>query len=426
MLKQQPDTNVTTWELENTIQIIKRELIKSPSWQYREEYIDRGILDPYYILKIRKPEHDKLDDTGNQSLFKTKTSGLSYVCRTSDSRTSYWLDIKNSHLIKHLENFKHLYDVNKLQPPGKWGDLGNPDKDHKVFPERRFIYEIISPFKTLVGIGPNMYATGPGAVCGTVFNKNGQPLDGVVVEISNDKETLTRETRNGGLFWFSKVQSGKYQLKVKKHTCIVQVIRHDEFGNIKGWLTDENGFPVEYADIRFLAPDGEIFMAATDDTGKFSTGPLPAYPVTSSPLANYPYIMQIPEFLFSISKSITVKDAIISGVLKDNNGNVITNTQVVLKQAGETLFETKTDAFGNFRFFNLLGGSYNVEVPGQKIFLSHGAPGRIEGKEDKGMVNETRIQLVAEGYIVATERLNRSKEFAFEHIAPGKYSVEVK
>ena len=423
ILTQTPDPNIHAWELENALDVIKKQVIKSAVWQVREEYIDRGILDPYYILMIRKPEHEKLDDVWNQKVFKSEQAGFSFVNRTSHCTQDYWCDINTRALIERLDGFKASYDLNKLQPPGLKGDIFDPKEPHEIFKNKRYIYDLITPFKSLTGIGPSMYAMGPGAVCGTVYDMESQPKNGVVVELKIGEETFSRRTKNGGLFWFSKVPSGSYTVSVKGYNCTLQIIRRDEHGNIKGWLTDQDGYPVEYEDVHFKAPDNEVFKAITDESGKFVTGPLPAFPVRDSPLSNYPYLMDVPDYLFSVSKSVVVKDAVISGILRGREGQKMTNREVLLKQKGEEVDRTVTDNHGNFQFFELEGGTYELEVPESTIYLSQSAPGKIKGKYGSGKVNQTRVELVINDKVVGTERLSKGKEFYFDHVAPGKYEV---
>ncbi|MEO9484720.1 MAG: carboxypeptidase-like regulatory domain-containing protein [Ekhidna sp.] len=426
ILTQKPDPNIGVWELESALGVIKRNIQSSPEWQFREEYIDRGILDPYLIFKIRKPENDKLDDVWDQKLLKGAQEGFSYVQRTSRCTKSYWCDIGTRALIERLDHFKESYDLNKLQPPGFKGDLIDPKEPHQVFEKKRYIYELLTPFKKLTGIGPSMYAMGPGAVCGTVLDLENRPLDGAEVQLQKGQETLTRLTKDGGLFWFSKVPEGNYTVRVKNRSCTIQVIRRDEFGNIKGWLTDQDGYPVEYADVRLKAPDNEVFTATTDETGKFRTGPIPAFPVTDTPLSNYPYIMNVPDFLFSVAKSFMVKDAIAGGILRNREGKVMTNHEVILKQNGIEIARTKTDGHGNFQFFELGGGTYELEVSDFTIYLSHLSPGKVFGVDHQGKINETRVELVAQGKVVATEHLSRKRAFSFDQVAPGKYEVNAK
>lgn len=430
MLSQGIDTSSNSWELDNAINVIKREIRKSPVWQFREEYIDRGILDPFYIIKIRKHEHDKGCDLADQKLFGTKKAELSYVCRTanvSNNKNNYWQVISSKGLMSLLDNFKSMYDKNMLQPPGLRGDLCNPKDKHEGFHKKRFIYEILSPFKNLTAIGPDMYGISPGAVCGTVYDENKEPLDGVIVELVKGDKIINRKTKDGGLFWFSRLSSGDYKISVKdRSSCTVQVIRRDEFGNIKGWVTDGDGYPAEYTDLSFKAPDGEVFKATTDTTGKFTTGPVPAFPVLNTPLSKYPYIMEVPDFMFSITKSVYVKDAIISGTVKDKEGTGMASKTVILKQGGAKLKDSKTDSHGHFRFFNLEGGRYNLEVEGEKIYLTIDSAARVEGNEAKGIVNETRVELITDGKVVAEERIDRDKDFAFDDVAPGGYEVKVK
>lgn len=413
MLGQEPDMNAGALELEAVLNVIQRGLNESAHWQCHEEYIDNGILDPYYILKIRRPLADKGDSVYDQTLRKSAKSGLSYVNRTAQHSKTYWIDISAKQLLKRLQAFKKRFDLNQFQAPGLKGHLTHPKEQHEIFQDKRFIYEIQSPFKSLTAIGPAKYAMGPGAVCGTVYNESGTPLDDAVVELTRENKVLSRTTKGGGLFWFSKVPSGSYTIRVNERSSVIQIIRRDEYGNIKGWLSDADGNPVDSTKLNFRAPDGELFSASSDDTGNFTTGPLPALP----------YIMEIPSFMFSIKKSVYVKDAIIAGTLRDNRGNALAGETIILKQKGVELAQTNADEHGHFRFFELTGGEYELEVPDEKIYLSTSLAGRIEGKKADGSINETRIELIAEGKVVATERLNKDKEFEFEDVAVGEYEV---
>ncbi len=423
MLTQSPDPGIHEWELESALNIIKKNLQKGKNWQFRQEYIDRGILDPYYILKIREPKPDKKDDLWEQKVWQGENPGFSYVHRTTHSAKNYWCDISTQALIERLNAFKEDYDQNRFRPAGFKGDLFEPRQPHEVFEERRFVYELLTPFKNLTGIGPSMYALGRGAVCGTVIGSDGIPIDDVKIQLQMGDEKIVRTSGKGGLFWFSKVPAGTYKLTVDEQPCTLQVIRRDEFGNIQGWVTDQDGYPLEYADIQFKAPDGSFFPATSDETGKFSTGPLPAYPVVDSPLSNYPYIMEIPEFMFSISKSIKVKNAVLGGVLQSADGKVLAGKKVILKSGSEEVGSTDTDAHGNFGFFGLEAGNYQLEVPDERVYLSRLQPGKVKGEYPDGRPDETRVKLIMQGEPIATERISREKQFAFSKVPPGKYTV---
>lgn len=426
MLSKRPDESLCSIDLERSIRSIISQLKQSEQWQYREEYIDRSILDPYYLLMIRWPETDLQDNTWNQELFQTAKPGVSFVNRTALSGKTYWQNAAIQDVANKLLQFKEHFDHNRFQPPGLTGDLHHPKQAHEVFSKRRFIYEIRSPFETLTGIGPSMFALSAGAVCGTVYDQNGQPLDDVVISLSQGDQKLTRTTKDGGLFWFSKVSAGQYTLKVEGKSCIVRLLRRDEFGHIKGWLTDANGYPIDLKEFRFKAPDGEVFSAISKDSGRFTTGPLPAYPIANSPLSNYTYIMDIPDFLFSIRKSTYVKDAVIGGILKSKEGKIIQNGTVVLLQRGVEISRSKSDLKGNFRFFGLPGGHYELEVPGSPVYLSQISPGRISGKALNHSVSETWIELIAKDELVASARLNKNNAFSFDNLAPGEYDVIIK
>lgn len=431
MITQSPDKSLDANRLEYEIEACIGYIQKQEHWFFREKFVDRGsIYDPFYIIDIRDEVASLGDTTLDEELYYVN-SYFSMKQVTNDPATTgypYWRNISRRKLESRLSRFLKLYKENYFQAPGYKIDSSGNKIEHDKYFKKRFIYELRRPSKSIVGIAPSIYAGGfaSGAICGQVTETNGNPLAGVTVEIVSEKQTLKRETEAAGLFWFSKVPEGNYSLRVKNRSCEIHILKTEEFGNIKGWLADEDGYPVESATLNFRAPDGEIFKTHSNDSGKFETGILPAFPVAEGPLSNYPYIMQIPDFMFSITKSIAVSDAILGGVLRDNNSTVITNETVLLKKNKILVSETKTDAHGYFRFFELAGGKYELEVPEYKIYLSQSLPGKVKGKEVTGIVNETRIELIAENKVVETERLNSDKEFRFENVAPGKYTIETK
>lgn len=428
MITQAPDKSLDAYRLDYEIEACISNLQKQKDWFLREKYVDRGcIYDPFYIIDIRDEVEDQGDTTWDEPLYYINSyCSMKQVTNESASKGyPYWQKIDKYKLEKRLTRFLKLYSENCLQAPGYKVDHSGNKKEHEKFYKKRFLYELRQPSKSIVGVGPSIYAGGfaSGALCGQVTDKTGAPLAGVMVELVSKEQRLNRETINGGLFWFSRVPEGKYSIRVIDRSCEIHILKTEEFGNIKGWVTDQNVYPVERTELKFLAPDGEVFKTRSDTSGKFETGILPAFPVSDTLLSKYPYIMQIPDFMFSVTKSVVVKDAIIGGILRGNDAVSIANETVLLKQGGIQVAETKTDGHGNFRFFELEGGKYELEVPGQKIYLSQSSPGRVEGKEPAGIVNETRIELVVEGKVVATERLSMDKEFSFEDVAPGRYNV---
>ena len=431
MITQAPDKNLDAYRLENEINACLGIIRKRDHWYLREKIVDRGcIYDPFYIIDFREEVDSQGDTTWNEPLYYINSYCSVKQLTSEPARAGhpYWQKIGKRDLERRLKRFHDLYRENFFQPPGYKEDAAGRKTAHEKFHKKRFIYELRSPLKSIVGIGPAIYAGGfaSGALCGQVTDHNGAPLKGVVVEVISGEWSLDRTTIAGGLFWFSKVPEGRCSIRVKGRSCQVHILKNEAFGNIKSWLTDNNGYPIEYGVVKFRAPDGEVFSATSDDTGQFTTGPLPAFPVADTPLSSYPYIMQVPDFMFSVKKTVHVSDAVIGGKLRDNNGTVLTNETVLLKQKGVQLAETRTDGHGYFRFFGLKGGKYELEVPGQKIYISRSTPGRIVGKEKTGIVNETRMELVADDKVVSTERLNMNQEYSFDHVAPGGYEVRVK
>jgi len=430
MITQAPNKSLDVSLLKAEIDACIRYLQTKEEWFFREKMVDRGSnYDPFYIIDIRDTVESTGDTTWDEPLYYVNSSCSikQLTHEPSIKGYSYWQKVDRSKVEERLNHFLSMYLENIFQPPGYKEDRSGNKTAHKKFYKKRFLYELRWSAKSIVGVGPSMYAAGfaAGALCGQITDHTGTPLVGVIVELISKKHNLLRESIEGGLFWFSKVPEGNYAIRTKDRACEIHILKKEPFGNIKGWLTDEEGYPVESASVNFSAPDGMVFSAKTNDSGKFTTGALPAYPVTDSLLSSYSYTMQIPNFMFSVTKTVHVKDAIIGGKLKDNIGNVFPKgTIVLLKQKGVQLSETATDAKGNFRFLELAGGQYELEVPGEKIYLSKSSPGKIEGKALDRNIKKTRIELIAEGKVVATERLSDNKEFSFEDVAPGGYEVK--
>lgn len=430
MITGAPDRTLGSERLEREMRGFRREVSTAGTWQFRETYIDRGMLDPFYLVQFRPVQLETGDDLYDQPLFVTRYSGLKGVCMTREAKGPggvYWREISKEALTQRLDNFMRMFRENYLQPAGYRGDLCAPVHPHEIFKEKRFLYEIRSARRGIIGVGPKMFAGAGeiGAICGQVTDENGQPLNGVVVELVADDFKASRTTRDGGLFWFSKTPKGKYRIQVKGRNCIVQLLKQEWFGNIKGWLTDQDGWPVENAELEFSAPDGELFTAFADPSGKFTTGPLPAYPVPGTPLSGISYRLCIPDFMFSIQKSITVSDAMIGGTLRDASGAGLAGKTVILKQGSQTTATSITDPLGNFLFRGLIAGRYQVEVEGQKIHVKEIYGGTVTGRVSDSL-QTVRLELTAKDAVIATERTSRNGEFAFDNIAPGKYTVVLK
>ncbi|MES1241362.1 MAG: carboxypeptidase-like regulatory domain-containing protein [Acidobacteriota bacterium] len=362
MIRSQPDPSLTLAVLESRLQDYRREVASAGTWYFREKYIDRGPRDPFYILDFRSSVEDPGDDTLDEELFQTRTPALRFVSMTR-SRTAgghaYWQRIDPGRLIARLDNFLAMFREDYLQPPGTRADRGDARSSHEILRGRRFLFEIRSPRHTLTGVGPQMYAgLGLGAVRGRLADETGAPLAGAIVEIVAGEQTISRTTDPGGLFWFSRVPPGRYALRVKdKPGCQVRIVAEESFGNVRGWLTDDSGNPLENAEIKLIAPDAEEFAGWSDAGGRFVTGPLPAFS----------YLLRIPGRLCTLERTLHGNDAVLGGVLRALAGDPLGGQLVVLKQAGAEVRRTTTDPLGNFRFAELPAGRYRLEVPGQKI-----------------------------------------------------------
>jgi hypothetical protein len=422
-----PDLSVTPEEFARRMRGFCAEAQTQEEWLFRETYVDRCFLEPYYILEFRSRESEPGDDLYDQELFGTDKPYLSFICLTREAKTpggTYWKEISRSALLSRLDNFTTMYMGDYLQPAGYRGDLHRPRERHEIFNEKRFIYKIQSPRDRVVSIGSRMYAGfRAGAVCGTVFDENAVGLDGIKVELLVKDKSLTRQTSHGGLFWFSRIPVGPSKIRIKERSCVVRVIRYDEFGSLKGWLADQNGNPIFNAEVRFKAPDEEIFSAFTDVSGKFATGPLPAYPAQSALLERYPYVMSIPDFLFTVLKDIKVDDAEVGGTLKNTTGEALAGKTIILKKEGQEVARTSAGTNGAFLFTGLRGGRHQLEVPGSRIYAAPMSGGAIEGRAPDSAAPLV-LEIFVSDRVVRTERSDGEGQFNFSNVAPGTYELK--
>jgi hypothetical protein len=330
MISGTPDKTLGLERLENEIHSFRREVSRGATWFFRERYIDRCRLDPFYILEFKDTAGERGDDTWNEELFQTRYRHLRAVCMTRErtgTDTSYWREIPKNSLIQRLDNFLKMFREDYLQPPGFRGDIFRPENKHDIFNQKKFLFEIRSPRKSIIGVGPKMYAgLGIGAIRGQVTDENGKSIAGAIVELITAKEKKVRKTNADGLFWFSKIPPGKYIVRVSENRCKVQVIREEYFGNAKGWIADQDGRPIEDTEVQLISPDAEIFTGFSNNSGRFMAGPLPPFP----------YILRIPDHLFSLTKYVYVSDAVIGGVLKSQDGRPV---------AGYSIFRNRTTRF---------------------------------------------------------------------------------
>lgn len=421
MITGQADPTLDPARLERAVAGFRREVAAAPRWFFREKYVDRGPLDPFYILDYRAEAEveDAGDDLMGEPLFATRSRALAVKRITrqrSGKEDGYWQPIAGADLVGRLERFMTMYREDYLQPPGARGDLLSPDQQHPRFEGKRFLFRIGAEGRKLLGVGPKMFAglALAGALRGQVTDEGGTPLVGVTVELITETETLSRETRSGGLFWFSRVPPGRYRVRVRDRASVVQVIEEEEFGNVRGWLADPDGRPVDGTEVQLHAPDGEVFSGWSNASGKLTVGLVPAFK----------YRLQIPDFLFTTQVSV-VSDAVIGGTICDEQGVVLAGETILLKRDGNGVAQALTDDQGNFRFDGLAAGSYQLELPGRQLHSKTGLGGTIEGTVTD-TTEPVAVELVAEGDVAAEERATEDGKFWFQSVVPGRYQVKAR
>ena len=361
MIRSRPDPSLSLAALESQIQGYRREVAAARSWYFREKYIDRGPGDPFYILEFRESVQEPGDDILDEELFQTRKPGFRFVSMTrskSGSGYAYWQQIDSDRLLKRLDSFLTMFREDYLQPPGAKADRNDPRSTHEIFRNKRFLFEIRSPRKSITGVGPKKYAgQGIGAIRGKLTDETGAPLVGAIVDLVVGQQTISRRTAAEGVFWFTRVPPGKYTLRVRDKSCQVRVVAYEYFGNVRGQITDPAGSPLENMEIKLIAPDAEEFAGWSDVSGNFVTGPLPALS----------YILRIPGHPFTVERTTYVNDAVIGGVLLTRGGDPLGGQAVVLKQSGTEVRRMITDPRGDFRFADLPAGRYQIEIPGQEI-----------------------------------------------------------
>jgi hypothetical protein len=417
MLRGSPDPSLDLPLLEGHLQELRREAAQASTWYCRERYIDRGALEPFYILEFRSAPEDRGDDTLDEELFQTARPGLRFVSMTrakSGSGHAYWQELGRNELIERLDRFLIMFREDYLQPPGARGELHAPRLKHELFPERRFLFELRSPNKRITGVGPKKYAgQGIGAIRGRVLDETGVPLAGALVELLIGPTTLCRETDAGGIFWFSRVPPGKRSLRVRgRQGCQLRITAEESFGNVQGWLLDPDGGPVEHTEVKLIAPDAEEFPAWANASGRFVTGPLPAFP----------YILRVPEHLLTVQTTLSLSDAALGGVLRTQSGMALPGQTVVLKQNGAEVTRSTTDEQGRFFFHGRQAGRYQLELPGQRFFLRQ-IPGEAVCGTLPDAASSTKVELLVNEVPLRTERTTRAGDYDFDDVVPGRHRV---
>jgi hypothetical protein len=428
MIRNEPDPTIDLHKLEQEIQSYRDEITLSNQWYLREAYYDfGGVTDPHYCIIFCNNVDDPGDIVMDAPLLATNRQELGYVnltCFTIANNREYWQPVGPELLIQRLERFLTMNRENYLQPPGGTGDLYGASNPHPQFRGMRFLYQLGSPSRCITGTGPAMFAgTGScGALRGQLLGDNQSPLQGVTVELvlqqenNNNPTLLTRETGENGLFWFSRVPAGTYNLRVHGEERVygIRVLKDEPepFGIVEGRLYHQQGHPLVGVSLHLQAPDGEVFPVLSGSDGRFRSASLPAFP----------YTLRIPGFLFTAAVSV-VCDAVIGGTLvRENNGGVLPGKTVVLNQGGSEVSRTDTDSYGNFRFDHLCGGRYSVEVPGYRLYARSVTPGSIEGTIT-GVTEPVTIELLVREEVAASTSSMTGGAFRFDNLTPGGYHL---
>lgn len=423
MISKSPDKKLTPQRLEDEIKGFLGELGKKEKWFIYRDYIDNSIhREPYYIIRIQEEDEEEEDETysrkvylagklGNSTLGPQTLGIVTGTCQDENTQRSRWTQKSTAEVQNDLLNFLNMYRENYLEPPGKIQGHFGKKYDHKRFAQKKFIYEIQTPSKTIVGIGPQMYAGGNlGAIHGQALDKSGQPLANTKVTLKNKEETLVTTTDNAGLYWFSKVAAGTYEIIVDAPAYQLGKPRYEYFGNMKGWLTDEKGNPKQNQVVQLTAPDSETFQAHTDASGKFVSGPVPSFD----------YSFEALNHLFTIHHQIDISDAVFGGVVKNIAGEPEPNQKVVLEFEGAKLQEGRTDENGQFIFHSLTAGRYKISMPGIKTAMQSSAPKMISGVVANAKEYKT-VQLVINDTPVYKERTSEGNKYIFQGVSPWDY-----
>ncbi len=410
-----PDTSLTPSRLEQIVSSFIADVSGRSEWLFRERYIDRGSHDPYYTMEFHESVEERGDDLMDEELFETGVPSirmLRFTRELTGDDWSYWRKISGEGLIDRLENFLDMYRNNYLQPPGVKGDrIKSGGIRHDRLPEHKFVYSITSPSRRIIGTGPAMFAgQGEGALAGRVYGDNSLPLAHVTVQLISREKRHERISDGQGRFWFSRVPPGHYVFRVPGHKAKVNLVKEENFGNASGWLHESDHIPVPNTPVNLIAPDNETFPAHTNRSGKFSTGPLPAFP----------YILRIPDHLFTLERSVEMKNGVLGGYTRSDRGAPLPGVHLVLKQGDTIVGETDSDQKGQFLFPALVGGRYQLEVPGHKFHMSPGQSDSVRGNSSKEHMVE--VVLYMRDTSVYTERTARDHTYRFDPVAPYTYT----
>lgn len=284
MITGQPDSSLDLARLEREMAALRAEVAAAPRWFFREKYVDRGPLDPFYILDYRAEAEveDAGDDLMGEPLFATRSRALA-VKRITRERSAeeggYWQPIAGADLVGRLERFMTMYREDYHQPPGTRGDLLKPELQHPRFEAKRFLFRIGTEGRKLLGVGPKMFAGLArefAALLGTVTDQAGVPLRGITVEIIGSHSRAQRVTRSDGQFFFSRLLPGNYRIRFGGTQFVVSQENGETFGRLRARVTDAQHQPLIGVVSEIVATDNEAFTGPTDSGGNFDFGPLPA------------------------------------------------------------------------------------------------------------------------------------------------------
>lgn len=419
--------------LEQEIYTFRKEIESNPreSWWIREKYIDLGRSNtPMYCLNFRDNIRNPGDDLLDEPLFASSHQHMNIKLMTRFKHGAdkpYWFSIKKDELIGRLYRFLSMYKENYVQPPGNRSISEGIIRPHPRIEGRCFNYQITSPGHMVVGVGPKRCAETFGAISGKVLDESKDPISGIQLElrvekiVNNNQETLiiNRNTNDKGQFWFSKIPLGenvKSLLKVKDKLIEVSILKQESFGKVRGKILDNKANP-RVLSIELCSPDNEKFGIQTDYYGQFNSPSLPGFP----------YNISIQGFGIKV-EMLYSGDSLISGIIKNEVGEPLLNSQIVLK-SNESIIDTKmTSKSGYFSFENLRSSEYTIEIPENWISLKGSGQihGNIRDINNNPLVSQIiHLVRISDKKIIDLTRTNISGTFKFFELETGSYIIRI-
>lgn len=282
MITGKADPTLDPMRLERAVAGFRRQVAAVPRWFFREKYVDRGPLDPFYILDYRtESEVDTAgDDLMGEPLFATALPGVTVKRMTREPEGeggSYWRPIEAGDLVHRLDRFLTMYREDCLQPPGYRGDLHEPTYRHPRFEKKKFVYRVGPSTSAVVGVGSRIFAGQGlfGAIRGRLLDEGGEPVAGALILANSQTGTLERHTDEEGFFRFSRLAEGAVRLTVEGRETKIERIDSEDFGSLRGSVEDTGSQALAGVEVVLEAPDGETFRTVTDASGSFSILRLP-------------------------------------------------------------------------------------------------------------------------------------------------------